>query len=421
MIESITIHSGHIQTLLKNKKAKQILALYTSMAFGLILGLAVSIINTRLLGPQHYGDLKFLQNLFSLFATLITFGIFVSGARLLAQHENQPQRRQIIGSLLLMAAILSLLLITCIFPFSYFQETIFENSLGHLIRSLSPLLFVFLFKICLESALKGDNKIYELSMFRTLPALIYLAAAIAFNFFIPLSLNSALAINLLGSALVIIIISIIMKPKFDNIRNTLNTIWQETTVYGFQVYIGTLCNVATVHLASLIISFFVDNLNVGYFALAMIISDPLRFIPVSIGTTFFKDFANKNRIPRHITFTTILLSIFGLLLFLVFIDKVVLLVYSETYIRCVPLAYLISFGNLFKGIGGYFNNFILAHGGGKFARNAAVVQGISNIIGFSILVYIFGVTGAALTLFISGGLYCFTIFHYYNKITKDRV
>lgn len=64
MLESITIHSGHIQTLLKNKNAKQILALYTSMAFGLILGLAVSIINTRLLGPQHYGDLKFLQNLF---------------------------------------------------------------------------------------------------------------------------------------------------------------------------------------------------------------------------------------------------------------------------------------------------------------------------------------------------------------------
>ena len=390
------------------------------MLFGIFIGVGVSIINTRLLGPQQYGDLKFLQNLFSFFVTPMTLGIFVSGARLLAQRQNETQKQQLIGSLLLLATILSLLLIICMFIFSYYQENIFGNRLGHLIRVLCPLLFVVPFKLCLENIMKGDNKIYELSTFRILPMIIYLGAAITFNFFVPLSLASALSINLIAAALVTVSFSFIIKPRFNNIGKTLRTVWEEIKSYGFHVYIGILFNVATVSLGALVISFIVGNINLGYFSLAKIISDPLRMIPVSIGTTFFKDFANSDRLPPRVTFLTICVSIFALFIFILLIKDVVLLLYSQDYIKSVSLCYFVSCGAVLQGIGGYFNNFVCAHGGGKFARNAAIAQGTSNIIAFSAFVYLFGVMGAAIATLLSGAIYLCAIFYYYRRLSKQQ-
>ena len=55
----------NFKNLIENKKAKQVSALYGSMVFGILIGIGVSVVNTRLLGPQQYGDLKFLQNLYA--------------------------------------------------------------------------------------------------------------------------------------------------------------------------------------------------------------------------------------------------------------------------------------------------------------------------------------------------------------------
>jgi len=413
-----TIKNIGFKNLVKKKKAKQIGSLYISMVLGIAIGIGVSVINTRLLGPQQYGDLKFLQNLFTFVVTFLTLGIFVSGARLLAQKKNEAIKNQLIGNLLILAVVISAVLIITLFIFSFFEERIFDNELGQIIRIFSPLLFVFPFQLCLENIMQGDNRIYELSVFRIAPRILYIVVAIAFNYFVPLSLTSALAIQLITLAIVMLIMVIRSKPEFANIKKNISIMWQGNKTYGLQVYIGILAGVTSGHLGGFSIGYFINNTNVGFFSLALATTMPLTMIPNAVGTTFFKDFANRSSISKKATTITLVLSICALLFFLLIIKKVIFLLYSAEYSAVVPLAYLVSIGCIFHGFGDYINRFLGAHGKGKELRNSAFAVGISNVLGYIVLVYAFGVKGAAITKVISGIIYFVIMYYFYTDFKK---
>ena len=96
--------------LIHNKRIKQIGALYLSLACNIIIGIGVSVVNTRLLGPQQYGDLKFLQTIFKFINIFLTLGLFITGGRQLALKKNTPIYKQICQNLLLFASIISIIL-----------------------------------------------------------------------------------------------------------------------------------------------------------------------------------------------------------------------------------------------------------------------------------------------------------------------
>ena len=400
----------------KSKKIKQVASLYTSTCIGIVIGIGVSIVNTRLLGPQQYGDLKFLQNLFAFTVTFLTLGVFVSGSRLLAQNEHENVRRQLVGNLFIFASVISVVFTIGLFIFSFFEDNIFHNGLGRIIRIFSPLAFVFPFNLCFEKIMLGSNRIYELSVFQTGPKILYLVSAILFNYFVPLSLTSALTLHLLAFMLLIGIMAIRFKPRFDNLKQNIFLIWTENKTNGLQVYIGLITGVASGHLGAIFIGYFMNNTNVGFFSLALATTAPLTMIPSAMGTAFFKDFANRQYIPRKTITITILLSICALVFFFVLIEKVILLLYSSEYAAVVPIAYLVSIGSIVHGFGDFFTRFLGAHGRGREMRNSAVAVGISNVLGYYFLVKYFGVMGAASTMVISSCIYLLTRYYIYNRM-----
>ncbi len=410
---------SNLQDIFKKQKVRQISSLYFSMVFAVIIGIGVSIVNTRLLGPQQYGNLKFLQNLFNFGVSFLTFGIFVSGSKLLAHRSIEKIRQQLIGNLMILASIISLMMIFGFLIFSFYEESIFNNKLGHIIRIFSPLLFVFPFKICLEKIMQGDNRIYELSFLNTVPQLLYLTGAITFNYFFPLSLFSALSLQLFILSAVIIIMVIRLKPKFQDIRMNISNIWLENKAYGFHVYIGSLSAVTSGHLAGLCIAYFIDNVNVGFYALAITVTIPLTMIPTAVGTTFFKDFANSRSIPKKATVFTIILSLCSFVFFILVIDKIIILLYSFDYSPVIPLAYLLSVGSIAYGLGEYLNKFLGAHGCGKAMRNGSIIVGVVNIVGLFILVMYIGVIGAAITKIISSFTYLCVRYYPYHRLVKN--
>ena len=80
--------------------------------------------------------------------------------------------------------------------------------------------------------LQGDKRIYELSVFRLSPQILYLVAASSFNYFVPLDLISVLAIQLGVFALSVIAISFFLKPKFINIKKINMTPERWKTILG---------------------------------------------------------------------------------------------------------------------------------------------------------------------------------------------
>jgi O-antigen/teichoic acid export membrane protein len=403
----------HLKSLTKNKRVKQVSALYGSLFLTLLIGVGISVINTRLLGPKQYGDFRFIMNLFNFIAPFLTLGIFVSGARLIAQKKHESIKYQLMGSLFFLALVMSVVLMTAIFVFSFFEDHIFQNELGWILRVFVPFLLIFPLQKCLENVMQGDNKIYELSVFRIGPSVIYIIGMMLFNYFIPMSLIPALALRLTSFAVVIVAVIFILKPKFKNFKDTISIIWQENRGYGFHVYIGIIAGVASVRLGGLSIGYFLDTTQVGFFALASTVSTPLIMIPNAVGTTFFKSFVERKEIPSKVVVFTVLLAVCALAGFTLIIKPVFSLLYPMEFNPALSLVYLIAFAHVVHGFGDFFNRFLGAHGKGKELRNGAIVVGLINFSGYILLVYLLGVKGAAITMIISGSTYLLMMLFYY--------
>lgn len=80
-----------------NKQRKQIIQLYSSTLLGVVLGIFVSVLNTRNLGPSSYGDVRYVTNLFNFISSFLLFGYFVSGSRLLAISKSKLNSQSIRG------------------------------------------------------------------------------------------------------------------------------------------------------------------------------------------------------------------------------------------------------------------------------------------------------------------------------------
>lgn len=391
------------------------------MTLGLFIGIGISVINTRLLGAQGYGDYKFIINLFSFIISFMTFGFFYSGSRLIAQKENDLIRHKLMSNLLIIAGYITILFLIVIFVSSYLQEMIYKNELGAVIRIFLPFLFVFPFQLCIESILQGDNRIYTLSLFRLGPKTLYLLSAIVLNFFVPLDLFYALLLNFSTFIVFIVFIIYRIKPKIKKDKKILSVIWNENKRYGFHVYIGSITGVASSYLAGLSLGYFVDNINVGYFALAITATMPLSMIPNAIGTTFFKEFAQLNHIPGKVFLSTGILSISVLLIFLLSIRTLVDILYPQEFKIVAPLAYFTSIGSIFHGLGDLFNRFLAAHGQGKKIRNSNFQIGAVNVLGYIVLIYFFGVYGAAVTKLLAGLIYFSIMLTYYFGLVRKQV
>lgn len=403
----------------KYKKVRQVGILYSSMFISMTLGILVSVINTRFLGPQLFGDFKFLQRFFSFGVIFMTFGVFVSGGRLLAQNKNDRMKRSLMGTLFICASIISLIFITTLFCFSFFQDDLFKNKLGSVIRIFSPLLFVYPFRLCLEKILQGDERINELSIFRTGPSFLYAVSAIIFHYFFPLTLVAALTINLLSLSGVILATVVWLKPEFQGFTKHIRLIFHENKTNGFPVYVGTIAGVATNNFGEISIGYFMENVNVGFFCLAIAITRPLTMIPLAVGTTFYKDFTNKSSIPARITVITFLTTFSALMLYYFLIENVIFLLYPVEYAPVVPLAYYLATSSLLCGFGEFYNKFISAHGRGTDIRNASFVLGVSNILGYFLLVKYFGVMGAVTTHIVSASIYFLLRYYIYRRVVTS--
>lgn len=402
----------------ESETIKKSMALYSTMIIGVAAGIVISVINTRSLGKELYGDFKFLINFYSLVVSFLTFGSFYSGGRLLIKTNDPLRKRIIINDTLIFGAISSLLLMAISFAFSFFENRWFGHNLGFLIRVSLPLLFIFPLNLCLEQLLQGANRIYGLSILRLGPKLIFIALSLCMMYFFSLGLTATLFLHLISFAVIIIFVVYLLNPKFSPRIVYLDELKIENKNYGFPVYLGSITGVASSYIAGLTISYYIDNVNVGYYYLAITASMPLAMLPASLGTTLFRKFFSMSRIPRKIVFSTFAIGVFCLLLFLVFIDKIVLFLYTKEFYPVIEISYIIAIGTTLHGFGDFYNKFLSAKGLGKQLRNSNFILGGFNLIGYTVFIKYFGLNGAIFTKLLAGLLYFSIMLYYYQRYKR---
>lgn len=389
--------------------------LFGSMVLNMILGIAVSIVNTRYLGPEAYGKFKLLGNIFTLIPILITFGYFNSVGRLVAQQDNQMRRGALLGNGMLISMLISLLMMALLFIFSFWIDGVFGVEISGVLRWTLPLLFVFPLKCLLESYCQGDNKIFFLSLVRVLPSLLYFGGVILIVRYAGLNLSSALYLQLGCLAVVLVGILYALRPSVEGAAESFHAIQAENRLCGIHLYLGSLAAVASAQMFGILIGYFVDVETVGYYSLALAICTPLTFVGSVFGTVFFKKFSSSAAIPLKIQLSAFGVCALTFVGFLLFVKFAILLFYGSEYAPAVSLAYLMGFGFMVHGLGDLYNRFLYAHGKGKLVRNGAFLTGGVALACGLYLTKSFGGNGAATAKLATSCTYFIVMFFLYKR------
>lgn len=399
-----------------NKNLLQIFSLYGATILSLIMGVGVSILTTKLLGPEKFGDFKFYQMVLNLSVVIFTLGIFYSISRLLAYENDHLKIKKLYGVNFLMASIYGVLATICIFCFSYFQGNWFNNDLNFTFRHLGFFIIFLLLNNSLVQILQGSNNIGLLSIIRIVPSGIFLLCLLSLE---DLSVKLAITLFYLAIAVAIVIAIITIKPSFKNIKPTLKLVLKENKEFGLKVYTGSLATTATASLGSIMIAYYLNNTLVGFFSLAITICAPLLMIPSIVGSTLFKKFANASKIDTKVLIFTVILSSVSYICFYFLIDPVVNFLYPTGFSDVIYLSRIIAIGSVLHGFGDLFNRFLYAKGKGNLMRNSAFFVGIANILGYYLLIKFFDIEGALITKIFSGLLYFLLMYLGYKKCTNE--
>lgn len=396
----------------------QVALLYFSTLVGVLLGIISSIINTRFLDPSVYGDVRYVQNIINLVASLLLFGYFLSGSRLLALSKDEQYSSRVRGAMviILLIACVVLIVITGLCYFIYNNSTVSILFLVSLPVCISPLLLNYV-----NTTAQGDNQITRLSVSRLLPALLYVPTAYLVYKYSGASSTKMILLQWGVSTIVLLFVIISTRPSFKNLRPVFAELNRENRDYGFQLYLGSLVMVSTNYLAGIFIGHFNEDYSqVGYYTLALAITSPLIMLPSIIGTTYFKQFASEPKIPTRVMKFTLLLTIFSGILFVLVIKPFVVFLYSERYSIVGLYASILAIGFCIHGLGDMLNRYLGSHGQGASIRNASIANGVFKILGYSVLVYFFNTMGAVITTIACDIIYTTVLVLYYKRFIKSN-
>ena len=407
---------------LKNlsKQQKQIFILYSSTLIGVFLGVIASVINTRFLSTIEYGDVRYVQNILNFIASLLIFGYFWSGSRLLALSKDEERSRSIRGVLILL--LLAAALIMCFLVLAnFFIHYDSRQNIAWLFIVSIPVCFYPLLYDYINTVSQGDNHIGRIGLARVLPILLYIPIA-----YLVYSLNGASAEKVIllqwGSySIVLFIIILTSNPKFRKLGPIFSELRKENQDYGIQLYLGSLVMIATNYLAGITLGIFnQDNSAVGLYTLALTVTSPLALLPSIIGTTYFKEFSSQDRIPERVMKFTIIITLLSFILFIILIKPLVLLLYSEDYSMVGIYAIWLAASFCIHGFGDMINRYLGSHGQGISIRNSSIANGLLKIFGFTVLVYFFNTPGALITNILCSIIYCLVLLYYYKRFIKSK-
>ncbi|MDH3697403.1 MAG: oligosaccharide flippase family protein [Flavobacteriaceae bacterium] len=401
---------------------KKIFAMYGASVLAIALGFLVSVFNSRILGPEKFGDFKFIQTVGIFIASLVSVGFFISLTRLLAINNEKIKEQKIIGLFVIIFGIVSVIGMILMFCFAYIEPYFFKHGIDSKFKIFFFIVPVIIGLAALKEVLKGMHRIYALAFLGFMPALVYLIIIYPLSKLITIEIDQVLMASY-GVGLIIVAYHLIkLKPGFGIKKFLFKRLLAENRQNGRPIYFGSLAGVATQHIAAFSISYFMDNTQVGYFMLALTICSPLLVIPSVMGTIFFKEFTTIQNIPKKVFSFSVVSTLAALVIFYSFIEKIIITFYTEDYLVVADISKYLIIAFIFHGLGDLINRFLGAKGKGKLLRNAAYLVGIINVLGYTVLVKLFDLNGAIITkVLASGGYMIVMCVYYFNFIKKNKI
>ncbi|MDQ1318320.1 MAG: Polysacc synt protein [Candidatus Poribacteria bacterium] len=374
--------------------------LYSAQLIGVPIGILTSSITTRSLGPDNYGILAFYYTVTGFMLLFFRFGFASSGGLLIAQEKDNYEVKKLIGAMITIFILIGIVYSLFVFIFSFFVDDIFNTDIGNILKwSSIPILF-YPFQFMINSITRGSNKIGMLSFYQIVPKIIYMVGILIFMALHKIGVISLIILTVGNTVIINLLIITIWKPSFKELRLNIRKLLSKNREYGIHLYLGQISDQSTYGLDGILISYFVNTTQLGFYNLAHTITSPMVMLSQALSSSLFKEFVHRERIPKKIIYLNFL-WLMSCAVGIILIGKyIVFLFFSNQFLPVVSLIIPWSIASFFQGAYQPYNMFLGAKGEWRMGYLAFITTPI-NLIGNIILIPRYGAYGAAIASAIS--------------------
>jgi O-antigen/teichoic acid export membrane protein len=393
-----------------NKKIKIIfLKNFTSLSINQLVNILVTIIITPILfqnlGEASFGLVNLSFSIFMLLSIIICYGYHLNGPKKISLINQINQEKKLINELISLRIFLAVLTSLTIVFISYITN--FFDGFRLIILFSLPILFSE--AIHPVFYLQGKNKLSILAFLNSFSKLIYLGMIILFIN----NQNDDFKVNLIfGLSLFIVYLFFWIKIFF---KNKIKFVWSrfDKIIYrlkeNFEFFFSSIAGHISIHSSLIILKLFVDNIELGKFALANKIAVLLRMIPVFIFQSVLQNAAyinkeNKIDLKNYLNYYYILGLIFTFIIgifFTVFSEWIIIIFAGIEIDYSAKILALLSFIPCFAMLN--FKNImiILIDEKKRILNKATWISTLIMILISINLSYLFGGIGLAISLLLS--------------------
>lgn len=415
--------------------AKNIIRQFATQIIGLISGLLISIITSRVLGPAGRGDLSLLLNTSSFINLLFGFS-FGSSIIHFISSKTMPQR-SILNSFSILVLILILIcgLFIYLFPFSKFPFLLPKDYVNNKTYYSSFLLLIFIISMLstLYNSVLSANKVFwklqKVFIISTGISIIayvclynfYTNSTISFTFFLNFYLF-LFTIPLIGS---LVVYNLYSRPKFSFAFLNFQEL-KHTLSFSKLAYIGNIFQFLSYKMDFWFIGYFAGNANLGIYSLAVNLSQMLWLLPQAISTILIsytagdslkKSIQNTNTLSR-IAMLFLLMSaiVLGLLAHLLIPN-----LYGIEFTGSISLLQILLIGVVPFSITTILASYFAGVGNIKVNLYCSFIGFLISLIFDLILIPIYGTFGAAIATVLAYSASTLYILFAYLRITKSKL
>lgn len=275
---------------IKSVFLQNFLNLSANQGFNIISTLIYTPLLFQALGEKNFGLVQFSFSVLIILSIFISFGYNINGPVIISKEKNFQEIEKFTSNVLLLKFFLSLLVIGLSFPIIYF-----------FVEQKLLIILIFSFTILFSEALnplfylQGKNQIFPFSLLNFFSKSLYILLIVLF---ISNSFDAYLANFFYGISLTFFYVSFwiykFLKSKFSSINLSLD-IFKKYIKNNFKLFLSSITGHFSINSALIILFFFVDDIELGRFALPYKIAFMLRMIP-----TFFIQSSLQNASKLYI-------------------------------------------------------------------------------------------------------------------------
>ena len=380
----------------------------TRQVLSIGFGILATMIIARTLGAEGQGQYTLAILLPNLLYTFFNSGLSTSTVFYVAKKRYSDI--DIYSTNLITSFILSILsILVGILVVFYFKDYFFENiSKQFLMYSLLLLPILFTQKN-LTTIFQGKEEFKKFNIIILLNQLGLLIFSIFFVWVLKLGVIGAILSFASTQILMLIITFYFLYQSYGLLwpKKYSTSYLKDSFYFGFKGHFSNVLTFLNYRLDMFLIAYFMDNSAVGFYSIAVILSERIWTVSQSVSTVLFARISNltddvsKNKFTSLAARNTLFISLIGGSLLALLSHWIIITLFGDNFVESIlPFLYLIP-GVIIFSTGRVLANDFIGRGFPEINTYIAMVIALSNFILNLWLIPLYGIKGAAIATSIS--------------------